>query len=110
MAPRARDQDRGTQPPIALGQVRKLAELHAKASVVVLSLEERADLDSSAAEAIAELNAWMVRSAPADPRAGQGRRARTARSQCRPGFGDDLLLECRRCRECRARDERAGSG
>ena len=47
---------------LALGQVRRLAEQQPDAAVIVLSLEESIDLDSTAAEAIAELNAWTVRS------------------------------------------------
>ncbi len=44
----------------ALGQVRALAQRHADASFVVLSLEESTDLDSTALEAITELQSWMA--------------------------------------------------
>lgn len=45
---------------LALAQVRRLAEQRTDASVLVLSLEESSDLDSTAVEAIAEFSAWVV--------------------------------------------------
>ena len=44
---------------IALAQVRRLAEERGDARVVVLSLENSTDLDSTAIEALAELEAWI---------------------------------------------------
>ena len=45
---------------LALSQVRRLAEQRKEVSVLVLSLEESIDLDSTAVEAIAEFSAWVV--------------------------------------------------
>ena len=45
-----------------LAQVRVLAEQRTETSVLVLSLEESIDLDSTAVEAIAEFSAWIKRS------------------------------------------------
>ncbi len=45
---------------LALGEVRRLAEQRPQAVVLVLSLEESSDLDSTALEAIAEFSAWAA--------------------------------------------------
>ena len=47
---------------LALAQVRSLAEQHSDDLVLVLSLEESIDLDSTAVEALAEFGAWAGRS------------------------------------------------
>ena len=46
----------------ALAEVRTLLDTRADVQVVVLSLEESVDLDSTALEALAEFSAWIARS------------------------------------------------